>query len=153
MKAHGVYLVPTLLIGVEGLKRADAHPEEFDPSTLQKAHVVVPMLSRNLHDAYKAGVKIAFGTDTLGLSRHGDNAREFALMVGAGMSAIDAIWAATHNAAELIGKPGDLGAVAAGHYADLIAVNGDPLADIRVLEQVEFVMQGGRTVKVAGKPL
>ena len=150
MKAHGVYLVPTLLIGAEGLKRADAHPEEFDPSTLQKAHVIVPMLSKNLRDAYKAGVKIAFGTDTLGLSRHGDNAREFALMVGAGMSPIDAIWAATHNAAELIGRPGDLGAVASGHYADLIAVNGDPLADIRVLEQVDFVMQGGRTVKVAG---
>jgi imidazolonepropionase-like amidohydrolase len=111
------------------------------------------MLSKNLHDAYKAGVKIAFGTDTLGLSRHGDNAREFALMVGAGMSPIDAIWAVTHNAAELIGRPGDLGAVASGHYADLIAVNGDPLADIRVLERVEFVMQGGRVVKVAGEPL
>jgi len=152
MKAHGVYLVPTLLVGVEGLKRADAHPEEFDSSTLQKGHALVPMLSRNLHDAYKAGVKIAFGTDTFGLSRHGDNAREFALMVGAGMSPIDAIWAATHNAAELIGKAGDVGSVAPGHYADLIAVNGNPLEDIRVLEQVVFVMQGGRIVKAGGKP-
>jgi imidazolonepropionase-like amidohydrolase len=153
MTAKGVYLVPTLLVGSEGLKRADAHPEEFDPSTLQKGRAVVPMLSRNLHDAYKAGVKIAFGTDTFGLSRHGDNAREFALMVGAGMSPIDAIWAATHNAAELIGSAGDIGAVAPGHYADIIAVNGDPLLDIRVLEQVDFVMQGGRIVKVDGKPL
>ena len=68
MKAHGVFLVPTLLIGVEGLKRVDsAHPEEFDPSTIQKGHIIVPMLSKNLHNAYKAGVKIAFGTDTLGL--------------------------------------------------------------------------------------
>ena len=153
MKAHGVYLVPTLLIGAEGLKRVDAHPEEFDSSTIQKGHVIVPMLSKNLHDAYKVGVKIAFGTDTLGLSRHGDNAREFALMVGAGMSPIDAIWAATHNAAELIGRPDDIGALAPGHYADIIAVDGDPLVDVRALEQVDFVMQGGRTVKVAGKPL
>lgn len=153
MKAHGVYLVPTLLIGAEGLKLADAHPEAFDPLTLQKGHVVVPMLSKNLHDAYKAGVKIAFGTDTIGLSRHGNNAREFALMVGAGMSPIDAIWAATHNAAELIGKSGDIGAVAPGKYADVIAVDGDPLVDIRVLERVEFVMQGGRVVKEDGKSL
>ena len=112
----------------------------------------MPMLSRNLHDAYKAGVKIAFGTDTFGLSRHGDNAREFALMVGAGMSPIDAIWAATHNAAELIGKADEVGSVAPGHYADLIAVDGNPLEDIRVLEQVVFVMQGGRIVKAGGKP-
>ena len=114
---------------------------------------MVPMLRKNLHDAYKAGVKIAFGTDTIGLSRHGNNAREFALMVGAGMSPIDAIWAATHSAAELIGKPGDIGSVAPGKYADVIAVEGDPLVDIRVLEKVEFVMQGGRVVKEDGKSL
>ncbi len=152
MKARGVYLVPTLLVGVEGLKRADAHPDEFDSSTLKKGHAIVPMLSKNLHDAYKAGVKIAFGTDTFGLSSHGDNAREFSLMVNAGMSEIDAIWAATHNAAELIGRPQDIGAVAPGHYADIIAVNGDPLVNIRVLEEVGFVMQGGRVVKENGKP-
>jgi imidazolonepropionase-like amidohydrolase len=74
-------------------------------------------------------------------------------MVGAGMSPIDAIWAATHNAAELIGKSGDIGAVAPGKYADVIAVDGDPLVDIRVLERVEFVMQGGRVVKEDGKSL
>ncbi len=84
---------------------------------------------------------------------HGDNAREFALMVAAGMSLIDAIWAATHNTAELIGASGHIGAVAAGRYADIIAVDGDPLADIRVLEHVRFVMQGGRVVKVDGKPV
>jgi len=88
------------------------------------------MLSSNLRNAYKAGVKIAFGTDTFGLSRHGDNAKEFALMVRAGMTPIDAILAATRNAAELIGKPQDIGSIAPGRSADIIAVDGDPLTDI-----------------------
>lgn len=150
-KAHGVYLVPTLLVGEEGLKLADAHPEQFDPSTLRKGHEVVPMLSANLRNAYKAGVKIAFGTDTFGLSRHGENAKEFALMVRAGMTPMDAIWSATHGAADLIGRPGDIGAIAAGRYADVIAVDGDPLTEIRVLENVRFVMKGGRIVKAEGR--
>jgi len=150
-KAHGVYLVPTLLAGEEGLKLADAHPEQFDPSTLRKGHQIVPMLSANLHNAYRAGVKIAFGTDTFGLSRHGENAKEFALMVRAGMTPMDAIWAATHAAADLIGKPEDIGAIAAGRYADIIAVDGDALTEIRTLEDVRFVMKGGRIVKAEGR--
>jgi len=150
-KARGVYLVPTLLVGAEGLKLADARPELFDASTIRKGHQIVPMLGANLHNAHKAGVKIAFGTDTFGLSRHGDNAREFALMVAAGMSPIDAILAATRNAADLIGRPQDIGSVAPGRFADIIAVKGNPLRDIRRLEAVSFVMKGGRVVKSGGK--
>ncbi|MEO5865965.1 MAG: amidohydrolase family protein [Sphingomonas sp.] len=152
-KAHGTYLVPTMLVGAKVYERAKEHPEQLNPSTAEKALVIGPLLQRNLHDAYKAGVKIAFGTDTFGLSLHGENAQEFPIMVRAGMTPIDAIWAATHNAADLIGDSADIGAVAPGHYADIIAVEGDPLADISTLEHVDFVMKGGRVVKVGGKPV
>jgi imidazolonepropionase-like amidohydrolase len=86
-------------------------------------------------------VKVAFGTDQ-GLVPHGENAKEFALMVEAGMTPNDAILAATHNAADLIGSP-DIGQVQPGRFADIIAVTGDPLADVRQLEHVGFVMKGG----------
>ncbi|WP_157219121.1 metal-dependent hydrolase family protein [Flavisphingomonas formosensis] len=152
-KAHGTYLVPTMLVGERVYERAKSHPEQLNPSTAEKALTVGPLLQKNLHDAYKAGVKIAFGTDTFGLSAHGENAQEFAIMVRAGMTPMDAIWAATHNAADLIGASGDIGAVAPGRYADIIAVDGDPLADVTVLERVGFVMKGGRVVKAGGKPL
>jgi imidazolonepropionase-like amidohydrolase len=152
-KKYGAYLVPTMLVGQKVYERAQQHPEELNPSTAQKALTIGPMLQKNLHDAYAAGVKIAFGTDTFGLSRHGENAQEFAIMVKAGMTPIDAIWAATHNAADLIGAPGDIGAVAPGRYADIIAVDGDPLSDITTLEHVGFVMKGGQVVKAGGKPI
>ena len=152
-KKHGTYLVPTMLVGAKVYERAKQHPEQLNPSTAQKALVIGPLLQRNLHDAYAAGVKIAFGTDTFGLSRHGENAQEFAIMVRAGMTPIDAIWAATHNAADLIGASADIGAVAPGHFADIIAVDGQPLSDITTLERVGFVMKGGKVVKAAGKPV
>jgi imidazolonepropionase-like amidohydrolase len=107
-------------------------------------------MQKNLHDAYVAGVKIAFGTDTFGMSRHGENAQEFAIMVRAGMTPMDAILAATANAADLIGDTKDIGSIQPGRYADLIAVTGDPLADITVLEKVGFVMKGGVVYK--GQP-
>jgi imidazolonepropionase-like amidohydrolase len=152
-KAHGTYLVPTMLVGQKVYERAKTHPEQLNPSTAEKALVIGPLLKRNLHDAYKAGVKIAFGTDTFGLSQHGENAQEFAIMVDAGMAPIDAIWAATHNAADLIGDTQDIGAVAAGHYADIVAVDGDPLQDVSTLQHVQFVMKGGQVVKADGKPV
>ena len=95
-------------------------------------------------------MKIAFGTDTFGMSAHGENAQEFALMVGAGMPAMEAIKAATWNAADLIGDTADIGSVQPGRYADIIAVSGDPLKDITVLEHVAFVMKGGVVVKAGG---
>ena len=152
-KAHNTYLVPTLLVGGRVYEAALKHPETLNPSTAQKALVIGPMLINNLHNAYVAGVKIAFGTDTFGLSDHGENAQEFALMAKAGMPAMEAIKAATYNAADLIGDSKDIGSVTAGHYADIIAVEGDPLSQISLLEHVSFVMKGGQVVKKDSKPV
>ena len=152
MKAHGTYLVPTLLVGDTAMKIARDHPEQLNPSSAAKALRVGPVLIKNLGDAYRAGVKIAFGTDE-GLAPHGDNAKEFALMVKAGMPPIDAILSATAGGADLIGKPQDIGSVQAGRYADIIAVSGDPLADVTELERVAFVMKGGVVYKAGGKAL
>jgi imidazolonepropionase-like amidohydrolase len=150
MKAHGTWLVPTLLVAQTATKIALAHPEQLNPSSAAKALKVAPMTIANLGNAYRAGVKIAFGTDQ-GLAPHGQNAQEFALMVKAGMTPIDAITAATASAAELIGDTADIGSVQAGRYADIIAVNGDPLADVTELERVQFVMKGGTVYKDGGK--
>lgn len=152
MKQHGTYLVPTMLVGQTAVDIALAHPEQLNPSSAQKAKDTVPHLRKNLHDAYEDGVKIAFGTDE-GLAPHGDNAKEFALMVKAGMSPIDTIIAATGSAADLIGDTADIGSVQKGRYADLIAVDGDPVADVTKLEHVQFVMKGGVTYKEGGKPV
>jgi imidazolonepropionase-like amidohydrolase len=151
-KAHGTYLVPTMLVGERVYERALKHPEDLNPSTAAKALVIAPLLRKNLHDAHAAGVKIAFGTDTFGLSAHGENAQEFALLVGAGLSPMEAIETATRNAADLIGDSADIGTVQPGRYADLIAVSADPLADVHVLEHTDFVMKGGAVVKADGKP-
>lgn len=149
-KQYGTYLVPTMLVGDKVYQRAKTHPEQLNPSTADKALHVAPVLRKNLHDAYVAGVKIAFGTDTFGMSAHGENAQEFALMVDAGMKPMDAIRAATGVAAELLGSK-DVGRVEAGRFADLVAVDGDPLQDVRRLEKVSFVMKGGAVVKQSGK--
>ena len=153
MKAHGTWLVPTMLVAarIEGVARE--HPERLNPSTAEKALMVAPAVRRNVHDANLAGVKIAFGTDTFGISNHGENAQEFALLVGAGLTPMDAIFTATRNAAELIGDGADIGSVQAGRFADLVAVSSDPLKDVRALERVDFVMKGGQVVKAEGKPL
>lgn len=150
MKEHGTYLVPTMLIAQTVYELAKTHPEQLNPSSAAKAIAVAPRIQKNLHDAYEAGVKIAFGTDQ-GLVPHGENAREFALMVKAGMKPMDAIIAATGSAADLIGDKEDIGSVAPGRYADLVAVDGDPLADITVLEHVQFVMKGGAIYKSGGQ--
>jgi len=89
---------------------------------------------------------MAFGTDA-GVYPHGDNARQFAKMVEWGMQPIDALRAATLNAAELLGWKDKVGELTPGHFADLIAVSGDPLADVKILEHVQFVMKGGEVVK------
>jgi imidazolonepropionase-like amidohydrolase len=150
-RKHGAYLVPTMLVGARVYQHAKDHPEDLNPSTAAKALVIGPMLRKNVHDAYAAGVKIAFGTDTFGMSNHGENAQEFALMVGAGVPPAEAIWSATHNGADLIGDLADIGSIQAGRWADIIAVDGDPLADITRLEHVAFVMKGGVVVKAGGK--
>lgn len=149
-RQYGAYLVPTLLVGEKVYERAKTRPQDLNPSTAEKALRIAPALRQNLHDAYAAGVKIAFGTDTFGLSRHGENAQEFALMVAAGMRPIDAIRSATGIAAELLGSA-DVGRVEAGRFADLVAVDGDPLKDVRLLEKIPFVMKGGIVVKQGGQ--
>jgi imidazolonepropionase-like amidohydrolase len=149
-KAHGTYFVPTMLVGAKVVEHAKTHPEDLNPSTARKALTVVPYMLQNMHNAYAAGVKIAFGTDTFGMSAHGENAQEFALLVGAGMPPMEAIKAATWNAADLIGDTDDIGSVQPGRYADIIAVTGDPLKDVKVLEHVQFVMKGGSVVKAGG---
>lgn len=150
MKEHGTYLVPTLLIAHAVYEVAKTHPEQLNPSSAQKALQVAPRIQKNLHDAYEAGVKIAFGTDEA-LVPHGENAKEFALMVSAGMSPMDAIVAATGSAADLIGDAQDIGSVRPGRYADIVAVDGDPLTDITQLQRVQFVMKGGTIYKQNGQ--
>lgn len=148
MKRTGAYLVPTLLAG-DTVARQAATAEWMPPAVRAKAAAVGPQMLDMARRARAAGVRVAFGTDS-GVSRHGDNAREFALMVAAGYSPLDAIrsatvWAAAHN-----GLAGQVGALRPGMAADLIAVSADPLADVRALEQVGWVMRAGRPVSVAG---
>jgi imidazolonepropionase-like amidohydrolase len=94
-KEHGTYLVPTQLVGAKILDHAKAHPEDLNPDTVRKTFEVIPTMLKNLHDAYAAGVKIAFGTDTFGMSNHGENAQEFALLVKGGMPPKEANKSAT----------------------------------------------------------
>jgi imidazolonepropionase-like amidohydrolase len=99
-----------------------------------------------LRRAHEGGVNVAFGTDT-GVSRHGDNAQEFALMVGAGFTPEEAIRSATVTASEHVEMDADIGTIETGKYADIIAVNGNPLKDVTELEDVDFVMKGGVVYK------
>jgi imidazolonepropionase-like amidohydrolase len=100
----------------------------------------------NFAKAHKAGVKMAFGTDA-GVYPHGDNAKQFFYMVKYGMTPAEAIQAATVNAATLIGRDKDVGSLAPGKFADIIAVAGDPLTNVTELEHVGFVMKGGEVYK------
>jgi imidazolonepropionase-like amidohydrolase len=149
MKEHGTYLVPTLLVADQILREAEAHPEEFSASSRDKMKVVAPLMAAMLNGAYKAGVKIAFGTDTT----MDVNAHEFVLMVKAGMAPKDALLAATRNAADLLSMNGKAGCVKVNCFADLVAVNGDPTADISTMEHVQWVMKGGVVYKRNGLPL
>lgn len=152
MRKRGIFLVPTLLVAEKVLERARDNGATMAPSTAAKALTVAPLISANLARAYRDGVRIAFGTDASTPAVHGTNAQEFALMVKAGMSPMDAILAATRNAADLLGQSGTLGRIAAGARADVMAVRGDPLADIRTLEDADFVMKAGKVVKRDGRP-
>lgn len=152
MKAHGTYMVPTLIAGETVYEFAKTHPELLSPSVAQKALAVAPRMSKNAYDAWKSGVKMAFGTDA-GVYPHGQNAKEFALMVKAGIPAMDTIKAATTGAADLIGDSADIGSIQPGRYADIVATDGDPLQDITLLQRIGFVMQGGRIYKQGGQAL
>lgn len=144
MKAKGTYLVADVyddeFIQGEGKKRG--MPKDF----LEHDANLGQIQRDNFAKAVKAGVKIAFGTDA-GVFPHGDNAKQFAWQVKYGQTPMQAIQSATIGAADLIGKLSELGSITPGKKADLIAVSGDPLKDVTVLEKVQFVMKDGKVIK------
>jgi len=116
------------------------------PPLLAKAQEVIPAARKNIAHAFSSGVKVAFGTDAA-VYPHGLNAHEFAVMVRLGLTPLQAIQAATVNAADLLGWTGKVGTLEPGVWADIIAVEGDPAKDVTTLERVKFVMKGGEVVK------
>ena len=147
MKENGTWLVPTLLAseytaGREGIR-------QYPPEIAVKAKAALAARSDMFKRALRTGVKIAFGTDS-SVSPHGINAQEFGLMVGLGMKPAAALRSATSGAADLLGLSKTLGTLEPGKAADVIAVPGNPLADIKVMEKVKFVMKGGQVFKNEG---
>ncbi|SHN17524.1 Imidazolonepropionase [Duganella sacchari] len=151
MKEHGTYYVPTIIAGkyVEGKAKV---PGYFPPQVAVKAAAIGPLIQGTAGRAYKAGVKIAFGTDAA-VYPHGENAKEFGYMVEAGMPPLAAIQAATTHAAALLKQDKDLGSISAGKFADLVAVPGNPLSDINLMTKVSFVMKEGVVYKQNDQPL
>ncbi len=144
MKEHGTYLVPTLYLSDWFLENYKALG--LSEGIIAKARVVMPAARENVAHAFHEGVKVAFGTDAA-VYPHGLNAHEFAVMVKLGLTPLQAIQAATLNAADLLGWQDRVGTLEAGKFADLVAVDGDPLADVSVLENVKVVIKGGEIVK------
>ncbi|WP_047418884.1 amidohydrolase family protein [Cellulophaga sp. Hel_I_12] len=145
MKQYGTYMVPTITAGKQVAEKAEV-PGYFPDVVAVKAREIGPLIQGTFGKAYKKGVKIAFGTDA-GVFPHGLNAKEFGYMVEAGMPAIEAIQSATITNAKLLGMAEELGQVKEGFLADIVAVNGDPLKEISVLEKVVFVMKNGVVYK------
>ena len=144
MKKNGTYLVPTRYLGdwlTENMQKIGM-PEMY----AKKEREIMPIIDNNLKRAFASGVKVAFGTDAA-VYPHGLNAREFAVYVRLGMTPLQAIQTATVNAADLLGWSDKVGTLDAGKWADLIAVDGDPLQDITTLQHVKFVMKGGAVIK------
>jgi imidazolonepropionase-like amidohydrolase len=143
-KEHGTFLVMDIYNDEYLINEA---PKVGLPTeNLEKEKMVGRLQRENFSKAVRAGAKMAFGTDA-GVYPHGDNARQFYYMVKFGMTPAQAIHAATSNAADLLSRSKDIGTIEAGKYADIIAVDGDPLSDVRVLERVSFVMKGGTIYK------
>ena len=150
MRAKGTYYVPTLSTVNGYLERIAANPNAYRPEVRKQIDWRIGITGQSLRKAYPAGVKIAFGTDA-GVSKHGRNADEFELLVKYGMPPVEALKAATVNAADLLGLASEAGTIEAGKSADIIAVAGDPLSDITVLKKVEFVMARGEVVAKPGR--
>lgn len=144
-KKYGTWLVPTIIAGKSTADSAKI-PGYYSDIVTPKALSVGPKIQATFTKAYKAGVKIAFGTDA-GVFAHGKNWKEFVYMVEGGMPAIEAIASATCNGAELLGVSEILGTIEKGKLADIIAVNGDPVKDISMMENVVFVMKDGKIYK------
>ena len=149
MKERGTWYVPTISAGKFVAEKAEI--DGYFPALVRpKARTIGPMIQDTFERAWKAGVRIAFGTDS-GVSPHGDNADEFVFMVETGMSPAEAIRSATLNAAELLGVSDRAGRLAPGHWADVIAVEGNPLADVSTLGDVAFVMKAGHVHKTPSR--
>ena len=146
MIEHGTYHVPTIMAGkwVEAKSKVDGY---FPDVVRPKAAAVGPVIAGTFAKAYRAGVKIAFGTDS-GVSPHGRNAEEFVYMVEGGMPPMEAIQSATAVTAELLGIQDQVGTLEAGKTADVVATRGDPLADISTLQNIAFVMKEGVVYKL-----
>ena len=144
-KKNGAWFVPTISAG-RYVADKSKEPNYYSPLVRPKAAAIGPQIQGTFARAYKAGVKIAFGTDA-GVFPHGDNAKEFAYMVEAGMPALEAIRSATLNAATLLGQEKRLGSLEPGYAADIVAVQGDPLKDIALLQKMGFVMKDGVVYK------
>jgi imidazolonepropionase-like amidohydrolase len=144
-KKHGAWYVPTISAGRYVADKAKI-PGYYSPLVQPKAAAIGPLIQATFGRAYRAGVKIAFGTDAA-VYPHGDNAREFAYMVEAGMPPLEAIRSATLSAASLLDQSDQLGSVEPGFAADIVAVSGDPLRDITLLQHVNFVMKAGVVYK------
>lgn len=145
MKENGVYLVPTIIAGKSVADSARV-PGYYVAPVVAKALAIGPLIQDTFGRAYQAGVPIAFGTDA-GVFRHGRNAKEFVYMVEAGMPPMEALRSATVHAADLINQSDHLGSLEAGKFADVIAVSSNPIDDMRVLQNVSFVMKGGKVYK------
>ncbi len=145
-KQHNAWLVPTLMAGDFVARIASSPDNFFTPAQTAKALEAGPKMLDMAARAHRGGVRIAFGTDT-GVSAHGDNAQEFALLVRAGLTPLEAIQAATVGAAEHLRIQNEAGRLAPGMPADLVAVSGDPLTDVTELERVRFVMKGGQVFR------
>jgi len=144
-KKNGVWFVPTIIAG-KSVSDSAKKPGYFPPIIAAKALAIGPIIQGTFAKAYKAGVKIAFGTDA-GVYAHGKNWMEFVYMTEVGMPAMEALKCATLNAAELIGVSDKVGSLEAGKLADVVAVDGDPIKDIHVMGQVKFVMKDGVVYK------
>lgn len=145
-RQNNAVLVPTVLAGMTVAEWAEDPNTFLTPNQVKKAREVGPVMQNMATIAYRNGVTIAFGTDS-GVSAHGDNAKEFQYMVAAGMSPMEAIASATVVAAKHIEMDDKIGSLETGKYADIIAVDEDPLADVAALMDVDFVMKGGKVYK------
>ena len=142
-RQSGAYYVPTLSTVNGYRERLAADPHAYPPDVLEKILWRISITGQSLERVVPAGVRIAFGTDA-GVSKHGRNADEFELMVRHGMTPMTAIEAATVNAADLLGLSDEVGRIAPGMRADIVAVSGDPLTDVTTLKTMAFVMRDGR---------
>lgn len=144
MKEHGTFLVPTVYL--EDWVLQNMQTLGWTPNSIQKARTVIPIAHKNVSHAFRSGVKIAFGTDA-GVYPHGLNGHEFAKMVEMGLTPLEAIQAATVNAADLLGWADKIATIEPGKWADIIAVDGNPLQDVKTLEHVRFVMKSGEVIE------